>query len=461
MIMRGPPEGRRHELDEGDGTMRTGSKRRTAAGVLSALGLCLAAGLAVAAEGVSTGTPGAQGPGQGQAGPAAQAQTVEITLEDFVARVLANHPDLDFASPTTAPAAAPRPSPVKTAQTIDHPVSGRPALPAPLMVRQPKTAAAAAASEARLRETVETVVYQAVEAYWDQVRRQGTVKICKAAVARAAETTRRFQGNPDVGASAAQPADTSAGTGTVTTAADVSARTAETWLLETRIALAQARRHAGEGQDRLKLLLNDDSISVESDTRLVLVTEPVDPPTGSSMDLEVGMDTAAYVRLDPTEDRRDKAARRKYETVAMEVKRAYRQSAVARTLFALACDRAAAAQKTLDADDAASGLAASPRPAGANGAGAAANGTGAAVNPAASGGAAANAAAGSPGAAPGTRRRSVGDALLLRLRAEASLAEAERQILSARTDYQTAQTAWQRTTGELLDEWNISLQTSK
>ena len=64
------------------------------------------------------------------------------------------------------------------------------------------------------------------------------------------------------------------------TAADVLARTAETYLAETRIALALARRKAGEGQDRLKLLLNDESVSVWSDTRLVLLTEPVDPPAG-------------------------------------------------------------------------------------------------------------------------------------------------------------------------------------
>ena len=61
-------------------------------------------------------------------------------------------------------------------------------------------------------------------------------------------------------------------------------------------------------------------------------------------------------------------------------------------------------------------------------------------------------------AAAGTRRRSTVDSLLLRIRAEAALADAERQLLSARTDYQIAQAAWQRATGELLDEWNITLQ---
>jgi hypothetical protein len=437
-------------LEEGDGTMRTGSTRRTAVGVLSALGVCLAAGIGLAADGGGAGTPAA---GQAPASPAAQSQTVEISLEDFVARALTNHPDLDFASASSAPATAPRPAAARTMQPADHPVSGRPALAAPLVVRQAKGSAtaqpagAAGTDEARLREMVEAVVWQAVEAYWDQVRRQGDVQICKTAVARAVETTRRFQGNPDANANGILAANTppAAGTGT---GADVPARTVETYLAETRIALAKARRLAGEGQDRLKLILNDEAVSIWSDTRLVLLTEPADPPAGSSLDLGVGIGTAAYVRLDPADDRRDKSARRKYETVALEVKRAYRQSAAARALFALARDRAAAAQKTLDADEAASGgVAAGAAASSAAGAGAA---TGGPAAPAA--------AAGTSSSATGARRRSAGDTLLLRLRAEAALADADRQLLSARTDYQTAQAAWQRATGELLDEWNITLQ---
>jgi hypothetical protein len=332
-------------------------------------------------------------------------------------------------------------------------VPGRPALPAALVVRQAKGSAtaqpagAASAGEARLRETVETVVFQAVEAYWDQVRRQGDVRICRTAVARAADTTLRYQGNPDANANAILATGTAAGAATGG-AGDVPARTAETYLAETRIALAKARRLAGEGQDRLKLLLNDEAVSIWSDTRLVLLTEPADPPAGQNLDLRTGIDTASYVRLDPADDRHDKSARRKYETVAAEVKRAYRQSIAARALFTLARDRAAAAQKALDADDAANGVTS-------GGTGAAGTaGTGAGAAPAA--GSAAD--AGASRVAAGPRRRSVGDALLLRLRAEAALADAERQLLSARTDYQTAQSAWQRATGELLDEWNITLQ---
>ncbi|MGB2822854.1 MAG: hypothetical protein WBF17_17865 [Phycisphaerae bacterium] len=340
--------------------------RWIAVGAAVALVVCISSAVRVAA----------QASRREVAGPGPQA--VSLTLDELIRTVLSNHPDLEAASSATTRGTDARPS--------------RGAL---LAVGY--SAAGAGATEAGLRELVNSVLFEAIRAYWGQVRSIEEVEIRERAVSAAEAIARGARG----GANAEET--------------ELLAATAQTFLAETRISLHQAQQQAAAGEDRLKLLMNDEMLSVVTDTRLVLLTEAQEPPPMDDLDVEEGIDTAVFNGLASEEDRRDKAARRRYETLALELKTARRQSLAARTMFLLARSHQTAAQKALDAAD-------EMRP---------------------------------------DRQTSAAAVLLARIRAEQALCDAERQLIAACVDYHIALAAWDRATGELHETWNIRIEAAR
>jgi len=343
--------------------MPTRAIRWSAGGSLAALGVCVASVTCVAAE-----------PSRRE-GPRAEVQAVALSLEEFLRAVLSNHRDLEVPSRTSRPGTGAEPR-------------GR----GLLAVRA--SGPAAGATEAGLRELVNRVLFQAIRAYWNQVRDLEDVEIRERAVAAAEDVARRIRGDAD------------------REAAELLYATARTVLAEARIDLHRARQRAAAGEDALKLLMNDEMLSVVSETRLVLLTRVQEPPPMDDLDVEGGIDTAIRNDRVMWEDRRDKLARSRYETLAAELKTARRGALAARAMFLLARSRRTAAEKALDAADE-------------------------------------------------MQRRRVpvtAGGLLARIRAEQSLCDAERQVLTACVDYEIALAAWDRATGDLADRWNIRIE---
>ena len=343
--------------------MQSRAARWIAVGAALALVVCISSAVRVAA----------QASRQAEAGPKPQA--VALTLDEFLRTVLSNHPDLEAAS-----------------SAASRGTSTRPARQALLAVGYSGTGAGAA--DPGLRELVNRVLFEAIRAYWGQVRAIEEVKIRQRAVSAAEETAGRIRGQ-------AAPET-----------ADLLHATAETVLIEARIALYQAQQQAAAGEDRLKLLMNDEMLSIVSETNLLLLTEAQEPPPVGNLDVEEGIDTAVFNGLASEEDRRDKAARKRYETLALELKAIRRQALGARRMFSLARSRQTAAQKALAAAD----------------------------------------------EMRRDRETSAGAVLLARIRAEGALSDAERQLIAACVDYEIALAAWDRATGELHERWNIRLE---
>lgn len=346
--------------------MQTRCTRYVPIGVVAVLGACLA-----------WSAWGATGP----RAETREAEVVTLTLEQFVHSVLANHPDLEVASRASARDANARPA------------NARPTRGAPLVVRPPR--GASDATEAELRDRVNRVLLQAIQAYWNQVRDLGAVEIRKKAVAAAETLARRAGGSGE------------------SDATDLLLRsTAETFLAETRIALHRATQRAADGEDALKLLMNDETLSVSSDTRLLLLTEPVEPPAATYPDETIGLDLALRNRLGTTEIPRDKAERKRVESLALEVRGARRRIESARTMFLLARDRVRAAEKALEAAD----------------------------------------------ETEKAQQREAAGGLLIRIRAQAALADAQLQLLAARVDHEIALADWDRATGQLHERWSLRIQ---
>ncbi len=343
--------------------MQSRPARWIAVGAASALVVCISSAVRVAA----------QASRQAAAGP--EPQAVALTLDEFLRTVLSNHPDLEAASSATTRGTNARP-PRRALVAVGYSGTGT------------------GATEAGLRELVNSLLFEAIRAYWNQVRNLEEVEIRERAVSATEAMARGARRGADAGE------------------AELLAATAQTFLAETRIALHQARQRAAAGEDRLKLLMNDEMLSVASDTRLVLLTEAQEPPPMDDLDVEEGIDTAVFNGLASEADRRDKAARRRYEALAAGLKATRRQALAARTMFLLAGRRQMAAQKALDAAD----------------------------------------------EMRRDRQTSPGAVLLATIRAEQALCDAERQLIAACVDYEIALAAWDRATGELHERWNIRLE---
>jgi len=311
--------------------------------------------------------------------PAEQPQALSLSLDTFVRSVLINHPELEVAEPSAQRPAA---------------EGSRTSRLGPLPEIVVWSAPTAGGDVTKLRERVNSVLYQAIEAYWEQVRRLEEVKLRERALTEAQATARNAQGQSDE------------------QAGDVPVRTAETALAEARIALHRTQLDADAGADRLKLLMNDEALPVETETKLVLTEDASEPPRSDDLDLDGGIHTALRNRLAGREDRRDRAARRRYEAIVFELKAALRQAADARVMLLLAKDRQTAAQKALEAAD----------------------------------------------RIEETRKPTGTAHLLARLGSHEAFADAERQLATAKVDYQIALAAWYRATGELNDNWRIGVE---
>ena len=302
---------------------------------------------------------------------------VSLNLDTFIRSVLINHPELEVAAPDA---------------DLDN--KAKPRLGTQLVVWAPTGGEAA---ETKLRQRVNHVLFQAIEAYWEQVRRLEDVKLRERALAEAVATAR--------GVKTASGAD----------ASELPLRTAETYHAEMRIALHRSRQEAEFGEDHLKRMMNDEALRVDSETEIDLLDEAPEPAPSEDMDVDEGIREAIRNRLGGKEDRRDRAARRKIEAAAFEVKTARRHARDARTMFLLAKDRRAAAEKALKAAD----------------------------------------------RDEETREATTPGHVLARLRAAAALTDADRQLQTARVDYQIALAAWHRATGELHEEWHIGVEARK
>ena len=322
---------------------------------------------------IASATWGAAGPSGGRIAVGEPA-VVALRIEEVIQSVLTNHPDLEAGPPSTAQ--APR---------AHRGGAGR------LVVRP--SSPSGRATQQWLEDLVDHLLFQAIESYWGQVRRIGEVEIRRQAVAEAEAMAAGSRGRADP------------------ETARLLAQTAQTFLAEARIALHQAVQQRDAGEDELKLLMNDETLSVSSETRLELLTEAPEPLLIDDPDLLWGIETAVHERLGAREDRRDKSARREYEMLAMEVKSAYRRAKSARAMFLLARERLTAAQKAL---------------------------------------------------AAAARLGEAGDAataglLLAEMRAQQALTGARGQELTARVDYEIALAAWDRALGRLAETWRIGL----
>lgn len=346
--------------------MHTRSIRRTAVAFLASVSACLAL-----AAGIT--------PGEGEgADRQSDVQAVTLSLDQFVQTVLRNRPDLEVADGAAEAGGGDR------------------AGPAPLLVVRP-SAHGGPSSKAGLGDLIDRLLFEAIEAYWDQVRLLGELKLCEQAAARADAIDRRLAARSGL------------------EEGQLSATTAETFSDSRQIPLHYARQRAAAGEDRLKLLMNDETLSVTSEAPLILMTEPPDPPALDDRNLLDGVRTAERNRLAVTLDWRDKVARRKLETQASEVKSAYRRAAAARTVFRLSQKYVLAAQRAMDAAEDAERAA----------------------------------------------TRTAPEVLLARIRAEEALTEAQRELLAARGDYQIALAAWYRATGELHEQWNVQIEAAE
>jgi len=330
------------------------------AGLAGALWLCL-----------STAAPAAErdANASGREPPA-----VSLRLDTFVRIVLINHPELEVAAPDADPDRKARPT-LGTQLVVWAPTGGE-------------------AAEAKLRRRVDTVLFQATEAYWEQVLRLEDVQLRERALAEAAATAR--------GVNRGAGKDTSA----------LPLRTAQTYLTEMRIALHRSRQEAELGEDRLKLMMNDEALRVESETEIDLLDEAPEPPPPGDLDLDDGIHEAIRDRLGGQENRQDRAGRRKTETVAFEVKAARRRAGDARAMFLLATERRDAAEKALQAAD----------------------------------------------RDEETREPTTPGHVLARIRAADALTDADRQLAAARVDYQIALAAWRRARGDLHEEWHVGVE---
>lgn len=311
-----------------------------------------------------------------------EVQSVSFTLEQFVQAVLQNHLDLEL---PTLGADARRTTTRRTG-------GGIVVRPAERLGRL---------DEFNFRETVNRVLFGAIEAYWRQVLRVGKAEILERAAARAEQDARLAR----VRAGAA--------------GGPLPAAMAETFLQERRFALHRARQDMLTGEDRLKLALNDEMIRVDSDTRLLLRTEAPERFGGEDFDVTDGVRTAEEYRLAPdvarvaqVEARTDKVTRRRVEEMALEVKSAWRQVTDARTRLGLSRKYVAAAEDALEAADE---------------------------------------------KAEEAGGRITAEFLLVKHRADEALTRAETELLAAEVEYQIALAAWYRATGELHEKWNVEL----